>query len=180
MLVPGDSACPACGHPRRNHDFGNLVGGVERCDQCECTIPVAQVHFEWYPNAEPQPFDWSSALDMIVLMVEMETSCTEFVLGATPSFAIAPDELQDLSNVERTVRDIWTRYVPPSPALRKFSPVAAENAAVDAYENSKAQLRDALRNVVSDDGWRDHFSTADHAAIERVRAIITSRQAGAS
>lgn len=176
MPVPGESPCPLCGHPRRSPAFGDVVGGGgERSSECECSIPIVQPHLEWDPNAEPQAIDWSSALDFILLMVEMGTSCTEFVLGATPAFAIAPDELQDLAIAEQIVRDMWARYLPATPALRTYSSVAAENAAVDAYENAKAQLGDALRNIPSSDSWRNEFSILDHAAIEQLRRIITAR-----
>ncbi len=127
---------------------------------------------------DPQPFDWSEALELIVLMTEMETSCTEFVLGAQPPFALAPDELEDLSIVDRTVRDLWARYRPATPLRHRFATIAEENAAVDTYEAEKERLRELLRHLIADDSWRAQFSIADHAAIELVRSIVVSRNAG--
>lgn len=178
MLVPADTPCPDCGHPRRNHTLGDLLSGGERCSECDCSIPIAHNRLDWDPDAAPQPFDWSSALELVVLMVEMQTSFTEFVLGARPPYLLAPDELEDLSAIDRAVRDLWARYVPANPAQQRFSTVAEENAAVDAYENDKARLRDHLRNLAATEAWRKDFASTDHPVIDRVQSIVASRQAG--
>ena len=129
--------------------------------------------------ADPQPFEWSDALDVIVLMTEMETGYTEFVLGAQPPFAIAPDELQDLARADSIVRDLWARYRPAPPARHRFATIGDENAAVDAYEAEKERLRELLRHLTRDDRWRTELAPGDHAAIEELRSIILSRVSGA-
>lgn len=131
--------------------------------------------FEWDADGAPNAFDWSSALEWIVVMVEMQPSCTEFVLGARPPFALAPDELEDLAIVDRTLRDLWQRYAPRSPSRQPFTTIAEENAAVDAYEAAKAELREVLSTLPTNERWRNLFVSLDHPAVETVRSIMKRR-----
>jgi hypothetical protein len=173
MLVPQESPCPNCGHRRRDHDLG---GDGEKCAHCDCTIPFRDVQtVEWDPDAPPDPFNWTGALDFIVLFLQMfDASFAHFIEEAHPGFKMTQGERDDLLALDAIVRNLWQKVVPqkPRPAGRGKSDVRAENAAVDEYEAGKETIMNALRNLTATEDWRTVFPEDLHGEIERARAIL--------
>jgi hypothetical protein len=174
MLVPQDSPCPNCGHPRRDHDIGRDPDG-EKCAHCDCTIPIEYATFDWDPNEPPDPFNWTGALEFIVVFLDMiQVSFSDFIANARPGFKMTQEERDDLLALDAIVRNLWQKVVPqkPKPAGRENSDVQAENAAVDEYEAHKDVLKSALANLTTTDDWRTVFPEDLHGEIERARAIL--------
>lgn len=94
-----------------------------------------------------------------------------------PGFELEEGEIQDLRAVEITVRHLWNRYGPqrPQPARLNSRDVAADNAAVDEFEEqNRAFLEVVLKLAVTAD-WRAFFPSPEHVRIEQAREIIIAR-----
>src|ERR1700737_4088575 len=163
MLVPQESPCPECGHPRRDHHVSSSSPLGEKCRQCACVIPIAVNEFVGDPNAAPERFDWGSAIDLLVATIPVVPLFSDILPSGRPGYAITPREIDDLRTVEYIVRDIWNRYAPRRPSLdRRVATVAEENAAVDRYESEKESLKRLLGNLTANEEWRQALPPIAH------------------
>ena len=174
MLVPQDTPCPECSHPRGDHQLTTAFG--EECTVCGCTATWVDNAIVWDPSAAPTPFDWTFALITFFMFIEEEEFYTDTIDRWRPGYALQSGEIEDLRAVEGLVRDLWKRYAPPKPKPADLTvrSVAEENAAVDRYEQEKDHFWGAIIRLLVTDEWRSYFPAREHPAIESVRQIIVA------
>jgi hypothetical protein len=173
MLVPQDSPCDECGHPRIDHEF-TLEVWSERCLQCGCTIEVIPTLGEWNPDAPPRAYDWRFAIISFLMDIEDESLYTDTVHRWRPGFSLTAAEVEELRRVEVGIRDLWRRYSPerPRPASYGIHDVTAENESVDRFEKAKGMLWGVIARLAISDEWRSFFPEAEHPRIEALREVL--------
>jgi hypothetical protein len=117
MLVPQNSPCPECSHPRGDHDIRFAAGGGEQCKHCGCTATTIRTDpIFWNPDAPPKPFDWNFALVTFLMELEGDEGLfTDTIERWRPGYELAAGEREELRSLELLVRELWARYSPREP-----------------------------------------------------------------
>jgi hypothetical protein len=176
MLVPQNSPCPECSHPRGDHDIRFAAGGGEQCKHCGCTATTIRTDpIFWNPDAPPKPFDWNFALVTFLMELEGDEGLfTDTIERWRPGYELAAGEREELRSLELLVRELWARYSPREPLRADVHGrnINEENAAVDECEAASNTLKGVILRLAVSDEWRSYFPASEHEKIDRARQLI--------